>query len=93
VLTLLVLWLFHFLEDYLDKIRHEKLLSLVFDSDNFGDLLNLEAIIHDHRLEVQRRLVNKRDGHMQATIFVTGHKKHIAKLEEKLLSMPGIKSF
>ncbi len=92
-LTLLVLWLFHFLEDYLDKIRHEKLLSVVFDSDNFDDLLALEAIIRDHKVEPQRRLVNKRDGHMQAAIFVIGHKKDIAKLDKKLLSMPGIKSF
>jgi putative Mg2+ transporter-C (MgtC) family protein len=93
VLTLLVLVLFHILESYLDKIHHEKLLLLVFNSSNFDDLLSLEYIIHKHHLKLQRRLVTKKDGCMQAAIFVTGHKKYIAKLDEKLLSMPEIKSF
>jgi putative Mg2+ transporter-C (MgtC) family protein len=93
VLTLLVLWLFHFLEVYLDIIHHEKLLSVLFDGDNYDDLLMLEDIIRKHDLKLQRRLVNKREGNMLVAIFVTGHKKHIAKLDEKLLTMKEIKSF
>jgi putative Mg2+ transporter-C (MgtC) family protein len=93
VCTLLVLLLFHIFENYLDKIHHEKLLVLVFNSTNYDDLLVIEDIIHKHHLKTQRRLVTKKDGCMQASIFVTGHKKHIAKMDEKLLVMPEIKAF
>ncbi len=93
VLTLLVLWLFHFFEDYLDKVHHEKLLSVVFNSTNFEHLELLEDIIHNHHLKYQIRLVNKKDDCLQAAIFVTGHKNNIAKLDEKLLTMPEIKAF
>jgi len=92
-LTIIVLILFHLFETYLDRVRHEKLLNVVFNTDSYDDLLALEDTIRKHKLDLQRRLVNKRDGFMQASIFVTGHKKHIAKLDEKLLSMPEIKAF
>ncbi len=93
VLTLLVLVLFRIFEDYLDKIHHEKLLRVVFNSSNFDDLLVVEDIIRKHKLELQRRLVEKKDGCLQAAIFIIGNKKNIAKLDEKLLAMPEIKSF
>jgi putative Mg2+ transporter-C (MgtC) family protein len=93
VLTIGVLILFHLFENYLDRINHEKLLNVAFAGDNYDELLELEGIIRKHKLEFQRRLVNKRDGVLHAAIFVTGHKKHIAQLDEKLLSMPEIKSF
>jgi putative Mg2+ transporter-C (MgtC) family protein len=92
-LTILVLWLFRFVEDYLDKIHHEKLLLLVFDSTDFDDLLEIEDIIHHHHLRLQRRMVTKKDDSLQAAIFVTGHKKNIALLDEKLLRMAKVKSF
>lgn len=91
--TLIVLIVFHFFENYLDKIHHEKLLSLVFDSDDFENLEIVEDIIHKHKLRVQVKLVNKKDGCLQAVIFVTGHKKHIAKLDETLLTLKQLKSF
>ncbi|MDB5153178.1 MAG: MgtC/SapB family protein [Mucilaginibacter sp.] len=93
VLTLLVLVLFRIFEDYLDKIHHEKLLRVVFNSSNFDDLLAVEDIIRKHKLELQRRLVEKKDGCLHAAIFIIGNKKNIAKLDEKLLAMPEIKSF
>jgi putative Mg2+ transporter-C (MgtC) family protein len=91
--TLVVLIVFHVFEMYLDKINHEKLLSLVFDSDDYENLLMVQEIIHKHKLKYEIRLVNKKDGCLQAAIFVTGHKKYISKLNEKLLTMPQLKSF
>jgi putative Mg2+ transporter-C (MgtC) family protein len=91
--TLLVLILFHVFEMYLDKINHEKLLSLVFDNEDIESLQLVEGIIKKHNLKFQRRLVNKKDGCLQAVVFVTGHKKHIAKLDEKLLTLPQLRSF
>ena len=43
--TLLVLILFHVFEMYLDKINHEKLLSLVFDNEDIENLQLIEDII------------------------------------------------
>ena len=93
LITLAVLLLFHIFEMYLDKINHEKLLSLVFDSEDFENLIMVEHIIHQHKLKSQLRLVNKKDGCLQAAIFVTGNKKHIARLDEKLLTMTQLRSF
>ena len=91
--TLAVLILFHVFETYLDKINHEKLLSLVFINADFDNLLMVEDIIYKHKLRLQRRLINKKDDCLQAIIFVTGHKKHIARLDEELLTISEIKSF
>jgi putative Mg2+ transporter-C (MgtC) family protein len=91
--TITVLILFHYFETYLDKINHEKLLQLVFDDTDFENLEMVQDLIHQYKLRSQLRLVNKKDGCLQAAIFVTGHKKHIAKLDEKLLRMPQVKSF
>lgn len=91
--TLIVLIVFHFFENYLDNIHHEKLLSLVFDDDDFENLEMVKDIIQKHKLEAEIRLVNKKDGCLQATIFVTGHKKHIVKLDETLLTIKQLRSF
>ena len=91
--TLTVLIIFHFFETYLDEVHHEKLLSLVFDNDDFENLQMTEELIHKHQLSSQVRLVNKKDGCLQAVIFVTGHKKHIKKLDETLLTIKQLKSF
>jgi len=91
--TLVVLIVFHVFESYLDKIHHEKLLSLVFDDDNFENLQMVEDIIHKHKLKPQTRIVNKKDGCLQAAIFVTGHKKQLKKLDETLLTIKRLKSF
>jgi len=91
--TLTVLIIFHFFESYLDKVHHEKLLSLVFDNDDFENLQMTEELIHKHQLSSQVRLVNKKDGCLQAVIFVTGHKKQIKKLDETLLTIKQLRSF
>ncbi|MEO6849895.1 MAG: MgtC/SapB family protein [Mucilaginibacter sp.] len=93
VVTITVLLLFHIFENYLDKVHHEKLLNIVFNGDDYDNLQLLQDVIHHHHVKAQVRLVNKRDGCLQASIFVSGHKKHISKLDEKLLNMPEIKAF
>lgn len=93
VLTLLILIVFHILEDYIDKIHHEKILFVVFDSTEHEDLVMLEDMISKLDLKSNRRFVSKKDGCLQATIVVTGHKKNINKLDEKLLKMPQVKAF
>ena len=93
LVTLSVLLLFRIIEDYIDKVHHEKILFLVFDSTDQEDLVLLEDMISKLDLQSNRRFVSKKDGCLQATIVVTGHKKHISKLDEKLLKMPQVKAF
>jgi putative Mg2+ transporter-C (MgtC) family protein len=93
VVILLILVLFRILEDYIDEIHHEKILFVIFDSTDHAELILLEDIIDKLGLKSSRRFVSKKDGCLQATIAVTGHKKYISKLDEKLLKMPQIKAY
>ncbi len=93
ILTLLVLLLFSLLERYIDKVHHDKLYVIVFTTEDYENLLSLEKSIADHHLRSIRRQISKRDGCLHTALLVTGHKKHITKLDEKLLSMHLVKSF
>jgi len=93
IITLLVLVLFSLLERYIDKVHHDKFFVVVFANENFDNLLDLEKSIKAHHLTSMRRQISKRDGCLQAALMVTGHKKHITKLDEELLKMPNVKSF
>ncbi|HEY0244680.1 MAG TPA: MgtC/SapB family protein [Mucilaginibacter sp.] len=93
ILTLLVLLLFSLLERYIDKVHHDKLFVIVFANEDYDNLTSLESSIKDHHLKFIRRQISKQDGCLQAAILVTGHRKHITKLDEKLLLMPYVKAF
>ncbi|HVS91565.1 MAG TPA: MgtC/SapB family protein [Mucilaginibacter sp.] len=93
VVTLCILILFHILEDYVDKIHHDRVLSLVFDSPDFDNLLIVEDLIKKYDLALKVRHIGKNDSCLEAVIVVTGHKKNIQKLDEKLLKMPQVKAF
>jgi len=93
VFTLLILVLFRILEDHINKIHHEKILSLVLEGTDSDDIEMLKDLIEKLDLKPQVRYVGKRDGCMQATIAVTGHKKNVLKLDQKLMKMPQVKAF
>jgi len=93
LITLVVLVLFHLLEDYIDKVSHERVLFVVFDTIDYTDLETLEDTIRQLHLRSRRRLITKKDDCLHATIVVGGHKKHINRLYEKMLITPGIKAF
>ena len=93
VITLLVLILFSLLEVHIDKIHHDKLYTISFADEDYDNLLSVENIIKTHHLSSVRKKIYKRDGCLQASIMVTGNRKHISELDRKLLSMPGIKAF
>jgi len=44
-------------------------------------------------LKLKPMQISKKDGCLQAAIWVTGHRKNLRKLDEKLLKMPQVKSF
>ncbi|MHB8208771.1 MgtC/SapB family protein [Mucilaginibacter sp.] len=93
VVTIVVLTLFHILENYLDKLHHDRLYSIVFDDTVYDRLTELEERVKAHNLKVRIVRVNKQDDNLHAAIMVTGHRKHINKLNQELLTTPHIKSF
>lgn len=93
LVTITVLILFHLIENYIDKVHHDKLYIIVFNSNDYDNLLLFEKAIKSHHLQSFRRQITKKDGDLQAAIQVSGHKKHINQLDEKLLQMPEVKSF
>jgi putative Mg2+ transporter-C (MgtC) family protein len=93
VVTLFILILFHLLEDYADKIHHERILSIVFDSADHDNLQVIQDMIKNLHLDSKVRHVGKKDGCLEAILVVTGHKKHVRKLDDLLLKMPQLKAF
>jgi len=93
VITILVLTIFHVLENYLEKLHHDKLYSVVFTNTDYDNLLILEETIKEHHLTSYRKKISKDGDCLEAAIMVTGHKKHIGKLDRELLLQPNIKSF
>ena len=93
IATLFILVLFHLLEDYVDKVHHERILSLVFDSADHDNLQVVQDMIKNLHLDSKVRHVGKKDDCLEAIIVVTGHKKHTRKLDDLLLKMPQVKAF
>jgi putative Mg2+ transporter-C (MgtC) family protein len=93
VVTLFILILFHLLEDYVDRIHHERILSLVFDSADHDNLQVVQDMIKNLHLDAKVRHVGKKDDCLEAILVVTGHKKHTRKLDDLLLKMPQLKAF
>ena len=93
IITILVLTIFHVLENYLEKLHDDKLYSIVFTNTDYDNLLALEETIKEHHLKSFRKKISKDGNCLEAAIMVTGHKKHIGKLDRELLLQPNIKSF
>lgn len=93
VVTILVLTVFHVLENYLDKIHHDRSYTIVFNDTAYNHLMNLEDRIKAHNLKVRVVRINKQNDNLHVSIMVKGHKKHINKLNQELLTTPYIKSF
>jgi len=93
IVTLFILILFHLLEDYIDKIHHERILSLVFDNADHDNLQVIQDMIKNQNLDSKVWHVGKKNGCLEAIVVVTGHKKHLRKLDDLLLKMPQLKAF
>jgi len=93
VLTLIVLILFSMLESYIDKVHRDKLFVIEFTNGDYENLENIRSLIAAHHLTSQTAQISKKDGCLQAAIWVTGNRKNVSKLDEELLQMPEIKSF
>jgi putative Mg2+ transporter-C (MgtC) family protein len=93
VLTVSVLWSFHFLERYIDKIHHDKVYNITFNTADFDDVEIVEEMVKAHDLHSIRVQINKYNDNLQFAIKVSGHRKNISKLDKEFLKMEKIKSF
>jgi putative Mg2+ transporter-C (MgtC) family protein len=93
LLTIFVLWLFHYLENYMDKVHYNKQYSFVFADSEFDNIELVEEMIKSHHLRSFRVQINKHDDNLLLLLKVTGHRKNIAKLDREFLAMNRIKSF
>jgi len=93
VITIVVLSVFHILENYLDKLHHDKLYSIVFTTADHDNLARVEQLMKAHKLKSFRKKISKYNGCLEAAIIVTGHRKHISQLDKELLQMENVKSF
>lgn len=92
-LTILVLWLFHFLENYMDRRHHNKQYSFVFADADFENIAMVEDMIKSHHLVSFRLQINKHNDNLLLLLKVIGHKKNILKLDKEFLGMNKIQSF
>ncbi|MGZ3874861.1 MAG: MgtC/SapB family protein [Mucilaginibacter sp.] len=93
MITLMVLLLFNLLERFVDKVHLDKLFVIVFTNPVYGNIKEVEDEIAGLHLKSRRVRVSKKDGCLQLAILVTGHRKRISKLDEKLLQMEQVSSF
>ncbi len=88
VLTLFVLLIFNQLEHYVDKQ-----FMILFDGADSKHIDQIEEIVKAFNLNSRRVQLAKLEGCLRITLMVTGHRKEINRLEEKLLAMPEVISF
>ncbi|MDR3694963.1 MgtC/SapB family protein [Mucilaginibacter sp.] len=93
IVVLMVLVTFSLLEDYIDKIHRDKLFVIEFTSGDFENLEHIRELITANGLKFNTVNISKKDGCLQAAIWVTGRKMDLSKLAETLLKMPEIRSF
>ncbi|HEY2581872.1 MAG TPA: MgtC/SapB family protein, partial [Mucilaginibacter sp.] len=93
VLTLTVLILFSILESFIDKVHRDKLFVIVFTNADYEHMNSMEKLIEKNHLTSKPIYISKKDGCLELSIWVTGHRKHLRKLDEELLQMAEVKSF
>ena len=93
LVVLVVLALFSLLEGYIDKIHRDKLFVIEFANGDFENLERVRQLIAANDLKSNTINISKKDGCLQAAIWVTGHKMKLSKLAEIFLKMPEIRSF
>ncbi|WP_295671177.1 MgtC/SapB family protein [uncultured Mucilaginibacter sp.] len=93
IVVLMVLVTFSLLEGYIDKIHRDKLFVIEFTNGDFENVEHIRKLITANGLKFNTVSISKKDGCLQAAIWVTGHKMDLSKLAEILLRMPEIRSF
>lgn len=93
ILTIAVLMVFHYIERYIDKIHHDKVYNIAFNSAEFDDVELIEEMVKAHKLHSIRMQINKYNNELQFVIKVSGRKKNIGTLDREFLKMKKIKSF
>ncbi|SER97806.1 MgtC/SapB family protein [Pedobacter rhizosphaerae] len=93
LITLSMLLLVTRIEKLIAKMQKEKLLSVTFQSSEFSQLTELEQFLKSGGLLVERNEVSKNNNHLSAIFRISGKKKLLVEMKEKLAQREEILSF
>lgn len=93
LVVVLILSLFHGLENLLDWVHHRKTLIVTFDDNKLDSLKTLENHLNKSKLKFARKEIAKQDNKLVVTLLVFGRKNRIKKLDTYLLSSKKIAHF
>lgn len=92
-IVLVILSLFHGLENLLDWVHHRKTLSITFAETNEQALKTVENHLKEVHLKYVRKELAKTDEHLKVTLLVFGRKNRIKALDQYLIASEQIIQF
>jgi putative Mg2+ transporter-C (MgtC) family protein len=91
--VLLILSLFGTIEDLIDILNYRKKYSLIFINSDLENINKVESMIKDQNLKIHNKEVHKKDSRLHVSIEVSGKKRNVKQLTEKLLMVEEILEF
>ncbi len=85
-IVLVILSLFNRVEFLIDIMNNRKVFTIVFINTDLENLYMIETLITENKLKSRRMQVSKRDNRMVVTLEVSGNKKRMSILNEKLIN-------
>ncbi len=89
-IILIILSLFSRVEVLIDVMNNRKVFTIVFTNTDLDNLYMIEKLIDENKLKSKRVQVSKRDNRLVATLEVSGNKKRMKILNEKLINLDEI---
>ncbi len=92
ILVIIILSVFHHLEDFIDTIHHRMTFNITFKDNDIQHLYKLENMIQAQQLKSNRVQISKREAKLFVVIMITGNKKRITDFTEQMIAFPEIEA-
>ena len=93
IITLIILLLSTKIEQLISTMQKQKIISVTFRTPDFGLIKSLEAELNSKHLRIDPLEVSKDQDTLTVVWQVSGRKKYLVELNEKLAAIPDIISF
>jgi len=93
IITLTILLMVGKIEKLIGRLQKQKIVSITFRNADFNQILNLEDQLKSDELLIDRLEVSKENDSLTVVWQVSGKKKYLVGLSEKLANIPEIISF
>ncbi|MCX2484504.1 MgtC/SapB family protein [Pedobacter sp. MR2016-24] len=93
IITLVILLLSTKIEQLISTMQKQKIISVTFRTPDFGLIKSLEAELNSKHLRIDPLEVSKDQDTLTVVWQVSGRKKYLVELNEKLAAIPDIISF